>query len=74
MGLTGEIKFDVLGFRTSFHLDLVEKVIHSLLVIHDVDKWANERVSFIPIQNLGTRPDEEDCQLGHRHWAELHFV
>ena len=45
MGLTGEIKFDVLGFRTSFHLDLVEKVIHSLLVIHDVDKWANERVS-----------------------------
>ena len=26
MGLTGEIKFDVLGFRTSFHLDLVEKV------------------------------------------------
>ena len=29
MGLTGEIKFDVLGFRTSFHLDLVEKVSNS---------------------------------------------
>ena len=26
MGLTGEIKLDVLGFRTSFHLDLIEKV------------------------------------------------
>ena len=26
MGLTGEIKLDVLGYRTSFHLDLIEKV------------------------------------------------
>ena len=25
-GLTGEIRFDAMGFRTQFHLDLIEKV------------------------------------------------